>query len=140
MEVCSTVAAVKYLYKYVTKGSDRAVFTVEAERDEIKDFQNARYIGPCEACWRIFEFDLLGRSPAVVRLPVHLPKQQTVVYAEGAEADAVEGDKDSKLMAFFKTVFMEVCTAAAARAPRPPPTPIPPRVTPTLSSPPPPSA
>ena len=41
VEVCSTVADVKYLYKYVYKGTDRAV--VEVGTDEIQSYLDGRY-------------------------------------------------------------------------------------------------
>ncbi|GMF62025.1 unnamed protein product [Phytophthora fragariaefolia] len=33
VEVCTTIGAIKYLYKYVYKGSDRVALTIEAVRD-----------------------------------------------------------------------------------------------------------
>jgi len=30
------------------------------------------FIGPTEACWKIFEFNMHRESPAVQRLPIHL--------------------------------------------------------------------
>jgi hypothetical protein len=59
LEVCTSILAVKYLYKYVTKGSDRAVMTGEAVQDPQKQRQepnevlvyiNDRYISSVEAC------------------------------------------------------------------------------------------
>ena len=54
VEICSTVSAVKYLYKYVYKGHDRAIveFRMEVntvssrlkEVDEIVNYLEARYI------------------------------------------------------------------------------------------------
>jgi hypothetical protein len=76
VEICSSICSVKYLYKYVYKGHDRALAEVHAENDdndEIKQYLGARYVSSCEACWRIFEFDLHGKSHSIIRLPVHLP-------------------------------------------------------------------
>jgi hypothetical protein len=42
VEICSTVKAVKYLYKYITKGVDRAAVTFEGDQDEIKEFLDCR--------------------------------------------------------------------------------------------------
>jgi hypothetical protein len=95
VEVCTSVGAIKYLFKYVHKGPDRqriqlrrafdaagvpvaqvdageAGAAVEVEEDEIALYLDARYLGPCEACWRLFGFKLLFRSHTVVRLIVHL--------------------------------------------------------------------
>ena len=115
VEVCSSVAAVKYLFKYVYKGHDKtkmaihpAVARHRPRRDndvvnEVEDFQDSRYVSACEALWRIFKFRLHARSPSVKRLQVHLEDHQTVSYQEDADLqDVVNQDKDSPLMGWFK--------------------------------------
>lgn len=108
VEVCSTVSAVKYLYKYITKGHDRALVQVENEADqnqaidEVQRFLDSRYIGPVEAAWRIFEFSLCGQMHSVERLPVHLPGQQMVVFDEDAPERGLERAARTKLTAFFE--------------------------------------
>jgi hypothetical protein len=49
VEVCATVQAVKYIYKYVYKGSDRTTAAVGSTDDEITCYTTGRYIGPIEA-------------------------------------------------------------------------------------------
>jgi hypothetical protein len=106
VEVCSSVSAVKYLYKYVYKGHDRAMVEVRdrvgaaaaaaagehvaapaqpgqqqaqvVARDEVKAHMDGRYVSASEAVHRLLRFDLHHESPNVVRLQVHLPDQQTV--------------------------------------------------------------
>ncbi|XP_042979937.1 uncharacterized protein LOC122310117 [Carya illinoinensis] len=61
VEICSTIKAVKYLYKYVYKGHDRVAFNLISEQtnqqiDEIQQFQSARWIAPPEAMWKIYGF------------------------------------------------------------------------------------
>ena len=62
VEICASIKAIKYVLKYIHKGSDQAIFIIERDstmyRDEIQRFQHAQYIGSIEACWRIFEFKL----------------------------------------------------------------------------------
>lgn len=65
----SSIMAVKYLYKYIFKGHDRANVVIdnlgeerEINHDEIKEFLDARYVGPSEACWRIFNKPLQEKS------------------------------------------------------------------------------
>jgi hypothetical protein len=87
MEVYTSITAVKYLYKYVYKGHDRAqvdVGPVDAAtpdgatpaqprmRDEIKIYQDGRYVSVSEANHRLYGFDLHKEHPNVVRLAVHL--------------------------------------------------------------------
>jgi hypothetical protein len=69
IEVCNNIHAVKYLFKYVYKGHDRA--TVEKSRqsnnategnvveaNEIKKYLDHCYVSTSEAAWRIFKFDM----------------------------------------------------------------------------------
>ncbi|GBN44779.1 hypothetical protein AVEN_177839-1 [Araneus ventricosus] len=69
VEVCASVKSVKYLYKYVYKGHDAASVKIQKEgaldHDEILSFVE-------------------------VRLAVHLPQHQPIVYQDGQEAQAIE--------------------------------------------------
>ena len=47
VEICSSITAIKYLFKYVYKGHDRA--TIEIINDEINLYLDARYISASEA-------------------------------------------------------------------------------------------
>ncbi|KAH9095277.1 hypothetical protein Ae201684P_013393 [Aphanomyces euteiches] len=77
VEACTSISAVKYLYKYIFKGSDRSNFQLESsELDEIKQYQDARYVSCCEALTRIFSFDMFKRSHAVENLEIHLEGEQ----------------------------------------------------------------
>ena len=68
VEKCTSAKASKYLYKYVTKGSDRAmVATVEEgqQRDEIKQYVDLRSVGSSEATWHLVAFPIAKRYPPV---------------------------------------------------------------------------
>ena len=78
VQVVNTIRSVKYLYKYVYKGHDKAA--VDITHDEIKKFLDARYVGAPEACWRLFGFGLHGQSHVVERLPVHLENDQEIIF------------------------------------------------------------
>jgi hypothetical protein len=107
VEVCSSVRACKYLYKYVYKGHDRAMARTESvgrdrNPNEIEDYIDFRCIGACEACWRIFDFELADRAPAVMALPVHLENGQRVYFRPGQEQQAVmQAPPATELTAFF---------------------------------------
>ncbi|XP_062075423.1 uncharacterized protein LOC133779481 [Humulus lupulus] len=84
-EICSTIKAVKYLYKYIYKGHDRVAFNLVSETnnqqvDEIQQFQSARWIAPLEAMWRIYGFIINEMSPAVYSLHLHLEDQHPVTF------------------------------------------------------------
>ena len=90
VEVCNSVHAVKYLYKYIYKGHDRAVIQMgndnqvgnDIVEDELKTFEEGRYISAPEACWHILKFPLHSEKPNVIQLIYHLPNQQSVVFNE----------------------------------------------------------
>ncbi|KAH9558543.1 hypothetical protein CY35_06G014300 [Sphagnum magellanicum] len=99
VEVCTSVADVKYLYKYVYKGHDHAEVDVAAPdgaapaqslmRDEIKIYQDSRYVSASEASHRLYGFDLHKEHPNVIRLAMHLKGRQTILFQEGTDVAAV---------------------------------------------------
>jgi len=72
LESCSSVVAIKYILKYIHKGSDQAMFTIENKKDEIEDYQSGRYTNSNEAIWRILGFPIHDRYPSMIHLSVHL--------------------------------------------------------------------
>ncbi|GBN58986.1 hypothetical protein AVEN_34263-1 [Araneus ventricosus] len=51
--------------------------------------EDGRYVSAPEAMWRLNEFNLSEKFHSVVRLAVHLPDQQAIVYQNGQEEEAV---------------------------------------------------
>nr|XP_040258798.1 uncharacterized protein LOC109744994 [Aegilops tauschii subsp. strangulata] len=104
VEVCSSIKAVKYLYKYIYKGHDRASFSIDQPNadgniDEIKRYVDARWVTPPEAMWRIFGFPLCANDAPVLQLPLHLPNMHRVAFNEQAHlTDVVASEKASKSM------------------------------------------
>ncbi|GMF37851.1 unnamed protein product [Phytophthora fragariaefolia] len=118
VEVCTMIGAIKYLYKYVFKGSDRAVLTIEAVRDpreprsepnEILRFLNARYISPVEAAMRLLTYEIQGKTHAVTTLTVHFEDGQMVVFQPNDDPDRALGRADSTML----TRFFELCASTA---------------------------
>ena len=56
VEMCNSVEAIKYICKYVNKGSDQASFALQ-DRNEVTRYQTGRYISTSEAIWRILRFN-----------------------------------------------------------------------------------
>ncbi|KAK2989281.1 hypothetical protein RJ640_000031, partial [Escallonia rubra] len=88
VEICSSIKAVKYLYKYIYKGHDRVLFQVVSQEtnvsvDEISQFQSARWVSPPESAWHFFGFLLNDISPSVVALHLHLPNLQSLLNRDG---------------------------------------------------------
>lgn len=77
MELCSSVKSIKYITKYINKGSDQATFSLD-NRNEVEQFQSGRYICSSEAVWRILSFDVHERAPPIIHLAVHLENGQRV--------------------------------------------------------------
>ncbi|GJS84949.1 putative diphthine methyl ester synthase [Tanacetum coccineum] len=101
VEWCNQAGSIKYLFKYINKGPDRVTASIQVGDhgneapsnvevvDEIKEFYDCRYLSACESSWRILKYEVVYRTPAVERLPFHLPGQQHVVYDEDADIDDV---------------------------------------------------
>ena len=107
VEVCTTTSSVKYIFKYVLKGSDKISFDIknskesdEIEKNEVKFFEHGRYIESTQSCHRIFEFPICYRYPPVLKLHLHLEGEQTVI---------IEKDEDPRnaLQRFSKTTLTE---------------------------------
>nr|GEU71510.1 DNA helicase [Tanacetum cinerariifolium] len=94
VEYCGWTMFIKYLFKYISKGTNRVIVNVTKslpndpsgsnthaiQIDEIKNYVEARYIGPYEACWRILDFHIHYRNPHVQTLAVHLENMQQLKF------------------------------------------------------------
>nr|GEW77692.1 DNA helicase [Tanacetum cinerariifolium] len=109
-EYCGWMMLIKYLFKYISKGTDRIVARISRTRtvtqdstsrpqivvDEIENYLDAIYISPHEACWRMLEFEIHHREPAVQILSVHLQNMQRVVFRDRDKLDSVVVNAHSK--------------------------------------------
>ncbi|XP_076923251.1 uncharacterized protein LOC143585322 [Bidens hawaiensis] len=124
VEWCNQASSIKYLFKYINKGPDRATVyfskndtQADVEQpvvDEIKQFYDCRYLSASEAAWRIFGYDVHYRMPSVTRLPFHLPGQQHVVYGADDDLDNVLEKVESVSSSMF-TAWMK-CNQKYANA------------------------
>ncbi|XP_023737094.1 uncharacterized protein LOC111885033 [Lactuca sativa] len=92
LEWCNQLGSIKYLFKYINKGLDSITASFydtknnkkqhkeNNDRDEIVEYYNCRYISTCEACWRLFRYDIHYRTPPVERLSFHLQDKQPIVF------------------------------------------------------------
>ncbi|KAJ1294542.1 hypothetical protein BS78_01G153300 [Paspalum vaginatum] len=112
VEACGSIKAVKYLFKYIYKGHDRASVAVregnkaDGDMDEIKQYRDARWVTPPEALWRIYGFDLSQNSPPVMQLQLHLPNMHMVSFHECQNIKRVvnrPGADRSMLTAYFES-------------------------------------
>ncbi|XP_018359962.1 PREDICTED: uncharacterized protein LOC108759143 [Trachymyrmex cornetzi] len=72
--------------------------------NEIRDFIEARYVGPVEACWRILNKPLQEKSHAIFRLQVHLPNEHSVIIDENVNNDAIRSavERVTMLLDYFE--------------------------------------
>lgn len=104
VEICSTIKAIKYLYKYIYKGHDKIIYRLSITQDnqdidEIEQFQSARWISPPEGIWRIYGFPLYSMSPTVISLQLHLNGCQMVSFKKNTKLqDITNNDLYSQTM------------------------------------------
>ncbi|XP_065571476.1 uncharacterized protein LOC136034263 [Artemia franciscana] len=104
VEYYNFVKAIKYICKYVNKGSDMAVFGLQSEIsdiDKIVQYQAETYISSNETAWRILSFPIHEGSLAVVHLAVHLQNGQRVYFLESNVQQRPLNPPDTTLTAFF---------------------------------------
>ena len=84
VEVTSGIESVKYLYKYVYKGTDRIMYSMRkehkpGENNEVEKYRAARYLTAPESYWCLFyPSDRFAMYPPVIRLCCHTEDNQTV--------------------------------------------------------------
>ena len=104
IECAASLGSFKYLFKYIQKGPDLAALEIN-DRDEIKRYTEGRYISPPDACHRIYQFDVHGQVPSVIRLQIHLPGQHMVVFNPDENIDTIftrASHERTTLTAYFK--------------------------------------
>ncbi|TYJ54441.1 hypothetical protein B9479_004951 [Cryptococcus floricola] len=97
--------------KYIYNGEDRIAVNVSDEkehRNEVKEYEDSRYISPVEAAWRSLSFPTRGRFPAVETLAIHLPDEQSVFFKPTDNLHDVLGNERALL-----TTLTEFFTASA---------------------------
>ncbi|KIH44087.1 hypothetical protein ANCDUO_25899, partial [Ancylostoma duodenale] len=104
VEYCNSVKSIKYICKYVNKGSDMAVFRLENENgalDEIMQYLMGRYASSNEGVWHILSFSIHERYPPVVHLSVHLENGQRVYFTADNAEERAANPPNTTLTAFF---------------------------------------
>ncbi|XP_071726453.1 uncharacterized protein [Rutidosis leptorrhynchoides] len=119
VEWCGWSMLIKYLFKYISKGTDRVVAYIprpigcststdieqNSNVDEIKNFVDARFICAPEACWRIFNFPIHSREPAVQILAVHLKDMQLVKFHSNQRLKSIVNNPVSKKTTLTEWLF-----------------------------------
>uniref|UniRef100_A0A0D3E6U1 ATP-dependent DNA helicase n=1 Tax=Brassica oleracea var. oleracea TaxID=109376 RepID=A0A0D3E6U1_BRAOL len=103
VEWCNRTSAVKYLFKYITKGVGRASAVIEKgntettsdtmasgepkekvikQRNEIQEYIEARYLSACESMWQTFAFHIHKRKSSVEKFIIHLEGEHNITIKE----------------------------------------------------------
>ncbi|XP_076933391.1 uncharacterized protein LOC143599263 [Bidens hawaiensis] len=73
---------IRYSISKAPTDTDRSHRPQPTEVNEIQNFVDGMFICPHEAAWRIFNFDIHVRNPAVQVLAVHLENMQNITFRE----------------------------------------------------------
>jgi hypothetical protein len=108
------VQAIKYIYKYMYKGSDYITLTVSTIDNKITCYIQGQYIRLTEASWQLIEFLIYQEYPPIQQLAVYLEGQYTIYFVDNLTAKQIATKATasrSTLMAFFlyNTEHKESC-------------------------------
>ena len=108
---------IKYLYKYIYKGSDVALMKLKMndEIDEVEIYECLKYVNATRAFYNIYSFPIQEHFPAVMTLPVHEENKQNVFCLPGYEAEKVANPPVSPLMAYFSECTKENSKASTIK-------------------------
>ncbi|XP_021974611.2 uncharacterized protein LOC110869685 [Helianthus annuus] len=118
VEWCNQSRAIKYLFKYLNKGPDRATMVVQenignngekrtqqiVKVDEIKNYLDCRYLSPCGAVWRMLAFPIHYSFPSVMKLTFHTPNQHLLTLRDSDSLPALlnrDGIRDTMFTQWF---------------------------------------
>lgn len=74
VEVCSLVQAIKYIYKYISKGSDYTSIAIDINQDKVAQYFQGQYIRLIEAVWRLFKFSTYKKFLLIKQLAIYLSR------------------------------------------------------------------
>lgn len=101
VELCNSIKSIKYVCKYINKGSDQAAFGLQKDFDKVTRYESGRYISSSEAAWGIFCFPIHDRYPPVMHLSVHLENGQRVYLTPEIFGNRIKNPSNTTLLAFF---------------------------------------
>ena len=103
VECASHIRCFKYIYKYVFKKPDSA--TISIHHNDAETFLSGRLLSCSEAVYRFLSLPLHHEFPAVMRLHIHLPRQQTFIYDPTRDPEDLRDEADrtqSTLLQWFE--------------------------------------
>ena len=55
---------------------------IKKARNEIKEYQDCRYLSACESMWRTFAYSIHKRQPSVMKLVIHLEGEHNITIKD----------------------------------------------------------
>ena len=103
VEFCNSIRSIKYVCKYVNKGSDAAMYGVQEvnSNDEVTVYQMGLYISINEAVWRTFGFPIHKCYPAIIHISIHLENRQPDYFTAANALQQPMPLKETTLTVFF---------------------------------------
>ncbi|CAG8829970.1 820_t:CDS:1, partial [Cetraspora pellucida] len=101
IEICSSIWAVKYLFKYIYKRHDHATIIISNKENlnagsnkpeivnEIQQYLDARYVSALKSFWRIMHYKMHNEASDVIKLSIHLPNQHLITFSDNEALDIV---------------------------------------------------
>nr|GEV74442.1 DNA helicase [Tanacetum cinerariifolium] len=103
VEYCGWSMLIKYLFNYISKGTDRIFARVSKPLgesstapgpsrlpiDEIQNYLEGRFVCAHEACWRILKFDIHCIKPVVQILAIHLQGMQRITFRDTDNLESI---------------------------------------------------
>ena len=86
IKICTSMQAIKYIYKYIYKGTNYAILTIKTQ-DKVKQYLQGCYISLLEALQQLFKFTIYKEYPPIQALIVYLLGCYLVIFNKDATAD-----------------------------------------------------
>ena len=79
VKIYAFIKSVKYIYKYIYKGSDCTTLRL-IDSNKVSQYLQGRYISLFKAIQRLFKFPIYKEYPPIIQLAVHLLGEQPVYF------------------------------------------------------------
>ncbi|XP_052621302.1 uncharacterized protein LOC111898559 [Lactuca sativa] len=115
IEWCNQGSSIKYLFKYINKGPDRATVAVvptnnECENNdavnEIAEYYDCRYLSSCEASWRIFTYDIVYGEDDDIDDVLDKPSVAASKFTAWMECNAIDSEARKLTYVEFPTKIL----------------------------------
>lgn len=107
LEFVYSIHSMKYHLSYLYKGTDLSTVSISCANqesneedeviDEIKNYEQRRFLGAVEAEWRMRGNAIAERKPSIQRLKIHLPNNQSVALNNNGRVESISIEKKKRI-------------------------------------------